>query len=55
MAKLKEKLDALEGKKRFDPSKAFQPHMKENELPAQRRHLRDGNLLFSRMYVYCIV
>jgi len=45
IVKLKDKLDALEGKKRFDPTKAFQPHTKENDLPQQHRRLRDGEIL----------
>ena len=45
MVKLKDKLDALEGKKRFDPTKAFQPHTKENDLPSQQLRLRDGKTL----------
>jgi len=45
IAKLKEKLDALEGKKRFDPAKAFQPHTKENDIPSQPLRLRDGKTL----------
>jgi len=42
IAKLKDKLDALEGKKRFDPAKAFQTHTKENDHPSQHLRLRDG-------------
>jgi len=45
IAKLKEKLDAIEGKKRFDPAKAFQPHTKENDLPQQHLQFRDRPIL----------
>ena len=45
IVKLKDKLDALEGKKRFDSAKAFQPHTKENDLPSQHLRLRDGKTL----------
>jgi len=40
--KLKDRLDAVEGKKWFDPAKAFQHHTKENDLPQQHRRLHDG-------------
>ena len=46
IAKLKEKLDAIEGKKRFDPAKAFQPHTKENDLPQQHLQFRDRPILW---------
>jgi len=42
IVKLKDKVDAIEGKKRFDPARAFQPHTKENDLPQQHQRLRDG-------------
>jgi len=41
--KLKDKLDAIEGKKRFDPAKAFQPHTKEND-PQQHLRLHNGKV-----------
>lgn len=45
IVKLKDKVDAMEGKKRFDPSRAFQPHTKENDLlPQQHQRLRDGKI-----------
>ena len=43
--KLRDKLDAIEGKKRFDPAKAFQPHTKENDLPQQHLRLHDGKIM----------
>ncbi|XP_013391271.1 hyaluronan mediated motility receptor [Lingula anatina] len=39
--RLEERLAAVEGKKRFDPSKAFS-HAKENQMPA-RTPLKEGN------------
>jgi len=45
ISKLKDKLDAIEGKKRFDPAKAFQPHTKENDLPQQHLQLRNGKIV----------
>jgi len=42
IVKLKERLDAVEGRKRFDPAKAFQ-HAKENDQP-QQQHVRDGEI-----------
>ena len=42
LVKLKDKLDAIEGKKRFDPAKAFQQHTKENDRPPQHLRIRDG-------------
>lgn len=45
IVKLKDKVEAIEGKKRFDPAKAFQPHAKENDLPQQHPQLRDGKVL----------
>jgi len=52
IVKLKDKLDALEGKKRFDPSKAFQSHTKENDLPSQHLRLHDGKTVLYSTIVY---
>jgi len=43
MLKLRDRLDAVEGRRRFDPTKAFQ-HTKENDQPQQQQHLRDGRI-----------
>jgi len=52
--KLKDKLDALEGKKAFDPAKAFQPRSKENDVPQEHRRLRDGKtVVMCTVGAYC--
>jgi len=52
--KLKDKLDVLEGKKAFDPAKAFQPRSKENDVPQEHRRLRDGKtVVMCTVGAYC--
>jgi len=55
IVKLNDKLDAFEGKKRFDPAKAFQPQTKENDHPPQHLQLHDGNTHLSAHLLYTLV